>query len=175
MLLLLQSARARAREQGALDRRMGLGDGARPARWASCRCISPAASRPRARISRRSSPPHPKPAYTPTSSPLRSALNRARLEGLAARGLDHVQISFPDVDAENAERIGACPARAEEARRRRLDHGARSAPHRQRADPSARTSIMSAAISTSPSSSAHSGSKSPMCNITAGPISTAPP
>jgi len=36
-------------------------------------------------------------------------LNRARLEGLAKRGLDHVQISFQDVDAENAERIGAYP------------------------------------------------------------------
>jgi len=34
-------------------------------------------------------------------------LNRARLEDLAKRGLDHVQISFQDVDAENAERIGA--------------------------------------------------------------------
>ena len=36
-------------------------------------------------------------------------LNRARLEELAKRGLDHVQISFQDVDAENAERIGAYP------------------------------------------------------------------
>jgi pyrroloquinoline quinone biosynthesis protein E len=36
-------------------------------------------------------------------------LNRQRLEGLAARGLDHVQISFQDTDAENAERIGAYP------------------------------------------------------------------
>ena len=36
-------------------------------------------------------------------------LNRPRLEGLAKRGLDHVQISFQDVDAENAERIGAYP------------------------------------------------------------------
>jgi PqqA peptide cyclase len=36
-------------------------------------------------------------------------LNRARLEGLAKLGLDHVQISFQDVDAENAERIGAYP------------------------------------------------------------------
>jgi len=36
-------------------------------------------------------------------------LNRARLEDLAKRGLDHVQISFQDVDAENAERIGAYP------------------------------------------------------------------
>jgi pyrroloquinoline quinone biosynthesis protein E len=36
-------------------------------------------------------------------------LNRPRLEGLIQRGLDHVQISFQDVDAENAERIGAYP------------------------------------------------------------------
>ena len=36
-------------------------------------------------------------------------LNRGRLEDLAKRGLDHVQISFQDVDAENAERIGAYP------------------------------------------------------------------
>jgi pyrroloquinoline quinone biosynthesis protein E len=36
-------------------------------------------------------------------------LNRQRLEGLAARGLDHVQISFQDTDAANAERIGAYP------------------------------------------------------------------
>ena len=36
-------------------------------------------------------------------------LNRSRLEDLAKRGLDHVQISFQDVDAENAERIGAYP------------------------------------------------------------------
>jgi pyrroloquinoline quinone biosynthesis protein E len=36
-------------------------------------------------------------------------LNRARLEDLAKLGLDHVQISFQDVDAENAERIGAYP------------------------------------------------------------------
>jgi nucleoside diphosphate kinase len=36
-------------------------------------------------------------------------LNRARLEDLAKRGLDHVQISFQDVDPENAERIGAYP------------------------------------------------------------------
>src|SRR5262245_18001345 len=36
-------------------------------------------------------------------------LNRPRLEDLAKRGLDHVQISFQDVDAENAERIGAYP------------------------------------------------------------------
>jgi len=36
-------------------------------------------------------------------------LNRPRLEDLKARGLDHVQISFQDVDAENAERIGAYP------------------------------------------------------------------
>ena len=33
-------------------------------------------------------------------------LTRPRLEALAKRGLDHVQISFQDVDAENAERIG---------------------------------------------------------------------
>jgi pyrroloquinoline quinone biosynthesis protein E len=36
-------------------------------------------------------------------------LTRPRLEALAKRGLDHVQISFQDVDAENAERIGAYP------------------------------------------------------------------
>jgi pyrroloquinoline quinone biosynthesis protein E len=36
-------------------------------------------------------------------------LSRARLEDLVKRGLDHVQISFQDVDAENAERIGAYP------------------------------------------------------------------
>src|SRR4029453_13051334 len=36
-------------------------------------------------------------------------LNRPRLEDLAKRGLDHVQISFQDVDAENPERIGAYP------------------------------------------------------------------
>src|SRR3974377_1452121 len=36
-------------------------------------------------------------------------LNRGRLEELAKRGLDHVQISFQDVDPENAERIGAYP------------------------------------------------------------------
>ena len=36
-------------------------------------------------------------------------LNRDRLEDLAKRGLDHVQISFQDVDAENADRIGAYP------------------------------------------------------------------
>ncbi len=36
-------------------------------------------------------------------------LNRQRLEGLAARGLDHVQISFQDTEASNAERIGAYP------------------------------------------------------------------
>ncbi len=36
-------------------------------------------------------------------------LNRARLEDLVKRGLDHVQISFQDVDPENAERIGAYP------------------------------------------------------------------
>jgi pyrroloquinoline quinone biosynthesis protein E len=36
-------------------------------------------------------------------------LNRGRLEDLVKRGLDHVQISFQDVDAENAERIGAYP------------------------------------------------------------------
>src|SRR6476660_5074250 len=37
-------------------------------------------------------------------------LNRPRLEELVKRGLDHVQISFQDVDAENAERIGAYPS-----------------------------------------------------------------
>jgi PqqA peptide cyclase len=37
------------------------------------------------------------------------SLNRPRLEELVTRGLDHVQISFQDVDAENAERIGAYP------------------------------------------------------------------
>jgi len=36
-------------------------------------------------------------------------LKRDRLEDLVKRGLDHVQISFQDVDAENAERIGAYP------------------------------------------------------------------
>ena len=36
-------------------------------------------------------------------------LNRPRLQELVKRGLDHVQISFQDVDAENAERIGAYP------------------------------------------------------------------
>ena len=36
-------------------------------------------------------------------------LTRERLEGLAQRGLDHVQISFQDVDPENAERIGGYP------------------------------------------------------------------
>ncbi|HEY9521536.1 MAG TPA: pyrroloquinoline quinone biosynthesis protein PqqE, partial [Methyloceanibacter sp.] len=36
-------------------------------------------------------------------------LTRPRLEELVRRGLDHVQISFQDVDAENAERIGAYP------------------------------------------------------------------
>ena len=36
-------------------------------------------------------------------------LNRPRLQELVRRGLDHVQISFQDVDAENAERIGAYP------------------------------------------------------------------
>ena len=36
-------------------------------------------------------------------------LNAQRLEDLAKRGLDHVQISFQDVDAENADRIGAYP------------------------------------------------------------------
>jgi hypothetical protein len=38
-------------------------------------------------------------------------LNRGRLDELAKRGLDHVQISFQDVDAKNAERIGAYPER----------------------------------------------------------------
>ena len=32
-------------------------------------------------------------------------LTRERLEGLAARGLDHVQISIQDTDAANADRI----------------------------------------------------------------------
>jgi pyrroloquinoline quinone biosynthesis protein E len=36
-------------------------------------------------------------------------LTSPRLEELVKRGLDHVQISFQDVDAENAERIGAYP------------------------------------------------------------------
>ncbi|MEG6509852.1 pyrroloquinoline quinone biosynthesis protein PqqE [Methyloligella sp. 2.7D] len=36
-------------------------------------------------------------------------LKRERLEKLKALGLDHVQISFQDVDAENAERIGGYP------------------------------------------------------------------
>ena len=36
-------------------------------------------------------------------------LNRPRLEGLQKLGLDHVQISFQDVDEENAERISAYP------------------------------------------------------------------
>jgi pyrroloquinoline quinone biosynthesis protein E len=36
-------------------------------------------------------------------------LNRPRLEGLQRLGLDHVQISFQDVDEENAERISAYP------------------------------------------------------------------
>ncbi|MGH6867213.1 MAG: pyrroloquinoline quinone biosynthesis protein PqqE [Methyloceanibacter sp.] len=36
-------------------------------------------------------------------------LKRDRIEDLVRRGLDHVQISFQDVDAENAERIGAYP------------------------------------------------------------------
>jgi PqqA peptide cyclase len=36
-------------------------------------------------------------------------LTRPGLEELVERGLDHVQISFQDVDAENAERIGAYP------------------------------------------------------------------
>jgi pyrroloquinoline quinone biosynthesis protein E len=44
-------------------------------------------------------------------------LTRERLEDLAKRGLDHVQISFQDVDAENAERIGAYPG----ATRKKLD------------------------------------------------------
>ncbi len=36
-------------------------------------------------------------------------LKRDRLEDLKARGLDHVQISFQDVDPENAEKIGGYP------------------------------------------------------------------
>ena len=36
-------------------------------------------------------------------------LKRERLEGLVKRGLDHVQISFQDVDPENAEHIGGYP------------------------------------------------------------------
>jgi PqqA peptide cyclase len=36
-------------------------------------------------------------------------MTRPRLEELVKRGLDHVQISFQDVDAENAERIAAYP------------------------------------------------------------------
>ena len=36
-------------------------------------------------------------------------LKRDRLEELRKRGLDHVQISFQDVDPENAERIGGYP------------------------------------------------------------------
>jgi PqqA peptide cyclase len=36
-------------------------------------------------------------------------LKRDRLEELRRRGLDHVQISFQDVDPENAERIGGYP------------------------------------------------------------------
>ena len=36
-------------------------------------------------------------------------LSRERLEKLKALGLDHVQISFQDVDPDNAERIGAYP------------------------------------------------------------------
>ena len=36
-------------------------------------------------------------------------LTRPRLEGLQRLGLDHVQISFQDVDEENAERISAYP------------------------------------------------------------------
>lgn len=36
-------------------------------------------------------------------------LTRPRLEGLQKLGLDHVQISFQDVDEENAERISAYP------------------------------------------------------------------
>jgi pyrroloquinoline quinone biosynthesis protein E len=44
-------------------------------------------------------------------------LKRDRLQDLAKRGLDHVQISFQDVDPENAERIGAYPG----ATQRKLD------------------------------------------------------
>ena len=89
--------------------------------WASCRCISPAASRRRARISRTSSrPPREAGLYTNliTAAVL---LTRERLQKLAEAGLDHVQISFQDVDAENAERIGAYKGgSAEEARGRPL-------------------------------------------------------
>ncbi|HSB59154.1 MAG TPA: pyrroloquinoline quinone biosynthesis protein PqqE, partial [Methyloceanibacter sp.] len=37
-------------------------------------------------------------------------LSRPRLEELVRRGLDHVQISFQDVEEENAERISAYPS-----------------------------------------------------------------
>ena len=73
-------------------------------------------------------------------------LNRGRLEELAKRGLDHVQISFQDVDPENAERIGAYPG----ATQKKLDV-ARWVTELGLPSPSTppsigRTSIMSAVI-----------------------------
>ena len=65
-------------------------------------------------------------------------LNRPRLEGLQKLGLDHVQISFQDVDEENAERISAYP----KGLTKKLEvagwvSGTRPAAHHQRADPPA--------------------------------------
>ena len=65
-------------------------------------------------------------------------LKRQEARGLAKLGLDHVQISFQDVDEENAERISAYP----KGLAKKLEVAgwvtrARPAAHHQRADPPA--------------------------------------
>ena len=64
-------------------------------------------------------------------------LNRPRLEGLQKLGLDHVQISFQDVDEENAERISAYPQGLKKKLEVALGQRARAPAHHQRADPPA--------------------------------------
>ena len=74
-------------------------------------------------------------------------LNRPRLEGLDKLGLDHVQISFQDVDEENAERISAYPKasrRSSKSPAGSPSSGCRS-PSTRRS--TGRISTMSAAIS----------------------------
>ena len=86
-------------------RKHGTACSARRRAWACSRCISRAASRRPGPILPKSSPiAGRKPVYQ--SHHVGRAAQRKGFAGTIRRRLDHVQVSFQDVEAANADRIG---------------------------------------------------------------------
>ena len=96
-------------------------------------------------------------------------LTKEKLAALADAGLCHVQISFQGNEPVVADRVaGLKNAHEKKTRSREMDARARSAADRQCGHASAEPASSSPTSSRWRSISTPTGSRSPMCNITAG-------